>query len=72
MDDGKEQGVIGLFFTTRERDVSEGQGKAQKDAHQRRNSADTFHYQDVSHSTKMLYSNIVGDEATGEAAASQE
>lgn len=68
----RSRGVIGLFFTTREQDVSEGQGKAQKDAHQRRNSADTFHYQDVSHSTKMLYSNIVGDEATSEAAASQE
>ncbi|RXN26800.1 hypothetical protein ROHU_005532 [Labeo rohita] len=68
----RNRGVIGLFFTTREKDVSQGQGKAQKDAHQRLNSDDTFHYRDVSRSTKMLYSSIVGDEATGDAAASQE
>jgi len=72
VDDGKEQGSDWpVFFTSREQDVSHGQGKARKGAYQRRDSADAYHYKTVSHRTKMLYSSVVGDEATADAAASQ-
>lgn len=62
------EGWLACFFTSREQDVSQGQGKARKGAHQRR---DTYHYQTVSHRTKMLYSSIVGDEATADAASQE-
>lgn len=71
-DDGKEQeGDWPVFHWRRAGRVSRP-GESRKGAHQRHNSADTSHYRDISHWTKMLYSGIVGDEASGDAADSQE
>lgn len=68
--------VIGLFFTSGEQDVSQGQWKAQKGAHHSHNSPETFYYGDISYSTltqhkNALFSGIVEDEPTDDAAVSQ-